>query len=194
MAPPQLDEPSIPNLLGAILFSGYVTAAVLLTAIITYNLYGTHQNLLIVKSKSPDDSPLSKAKHVQLFASLAALSFSVLSYHMMHFLVVSYVAWSTERQILIPDRLFGEGGLIGRGNSSRVDLHIWHWLTTSTLFLDFAEIICQDGAKYWWTQQALLVTMACCHFMAIEGTLYAFPFIRSCSRHITPKTELTETC
>lgn len=170
MAAPQLDELFTTNLLGALIFSAYVTSAILLTGLITYNLYCTYQSSLVAKLKLPDNRLPSEDTHVQLFASLAAFSFSILSYHMMHFLVVSYAAWSTERQILVPDKLFGEGGFIVIGNSSGIDLHIWHWLTTSTLFLDFAEMICQDSAKYWWTQQALLVTMACCHFMAIEGT------------------------
>ena len=186
MAPPPLDEPSTANLLGALLFSAYVTSAILLTGIITYTLYRTHQSRLIASLDSPNNQPQSEEKHIQLFASLAALSFSVLSYHMMHFLIVSYAAWSTERQIMIPDRLFGEGGFIVMGNSPGMDLHIWHWLTTSTLFLDFAEIICQDSAKYWWTQQALLVTMACCHFITIEGASHVLPFISNSKTYIAP--------
>ena len=184
MAAPQVDVPSTTNLLGALLFSAYVTLAILLTGLITYNLYCTYHASLVANLKSSDNQGRSEGKHLQLFALLAALSFAVLSYHMMHFLILSYAAWSTEKQTHLPERLSSEGGFTVTGNSPGTDLHIWYWLSTSTLFLDFAEIICQDSAKYWWTQQALLITMACCFFMSIEGPSHILSLILGYTIHM----------
>ena len=158
------------NLAGALIFTVYVVSALFFTGVIIAMLLYSPQS---AHGSSSSSSPktrdrLSHGKRLQIFASLSVLSFAILSYHMMDFLIVSYKAWALERDTEVPQRLFGHDGLIDlRQGITRV--YIWQWLTSSTLFQDFAEIICGSSARYWWTQQALLTTMIWVFFMSIEG-------------------------
>ncbi|KAL8978180.1 MAG: hypothetical protein Q9205_006177, partial [Flavoplaca limonia] len=54
---------------------------------------------------------------------------------------------------------------------------IWQWLTESALFLNFAETICKNSANFWWTQQALFVSMASALFISIEGSRRQIPHL-----------------
>lgn len=112
-------------------------------------------------------------KRLQIFSALSVLSFSTLSYHMLSYLIGSYQDWAGTNRVLLPQRILGNAGIVGR-KDQRVELHIWEWLTSSTLFQDFAITICNDSARFWWTQQALLVSMAWSVFMSFEG-LFVLP-------------------
>jgi len=154
------------NLSGAIIFTAYVASALFLTALIAYNLitaYGTLPSSYL--SKRHGRSSISS--HIQVFLTLTVLSFSVLSYHMPNFLIKSYISWAKQQGIQLPLSIFGRNGLIGREG---VQLHVWHWLTGSTLFLDFAQEICGTWPRYWWTSQALWATMGVSIFMGFHGT------------------------
>lgn len=164
--PSHAPETSKYNLSGAIIFTAYVISALFLTAFIAYNLITAYSALpSSYLSKRHGSSSISS--HIQVFLTLTVLSFSVLSYHMLNFLITSYISWAKELGIQLPRSIFGRNGLIGREG---VQLHVWQWLTGSTLFLDFAKEICGTWPRYWWTSQALWATMGVSIFMGFHGT------------------------
>ena len=159
--PSKLDT-SLYNLSGALIFTGYVLSALFLTIFLTIHLTQKHYSLPPKKAQSTLHSRL------QIFTALSVISFSMLSYNMLQYLIASYRTWAAEHSIPLPQRWSGEKGLLG-AQDQRVQIHVWQWLTTSTLFQDFAQTICGDSARFWWTQQALLVTMGWTVFMSVEG-------------------------
>ena len=153
-----VDPEALPihNLAGAIIFVGYVLAALLLTILIISDLYHAYQ------SRCSSYTKRSPYVQLQVFGALAALSFSTLSYHMLSYLVYSYQDWARSADFTTIKNRYDL--LTGAGLES-----IWHWLIESTLFKHFAETICMSAANFWWTQGALLVTMASALFISIEG-------------------------
>lgn len=144
------------NLTGALIFTAYVLAALFLAVFIIVDLATRYRDL----AQTPSSTLTTKLKfRLQLFSALSALSFSVLSYHMLNYLILSYRVWATANDVSLPRRL----------PSDIAGLHVWRWLTSSTLFLDFAQTICGTSARFWWTQQSLLVTLGWNVFMVFEG-------------------------
>ena len=160
-------ETPLYNLSGALIFTAYVLSALFLTAFIT-------NSLRVQYKKTPHKGEHGREKQIQTFCAVSVLSFSTLSYHMLNYLIVSYQAWSKGHGYKLPSSLFGSNSLLGT-REQRVPLHIWSWLTESTLFADFATTICSNNARFWWTQQALLVTMAWSVFMSLEGVPAPLP-------------------
>ncbi|KAL8693386.1 MAG: hypothetical protein Q9218_001778 [Villophora microphyllina] len=156
------------NVAGAVIFTGYVLGALLLTMLIVTDLYKAYHSQS--PSKPSPNSISIVSKQLQIYIALAVLSFSTLSFHMLNYLIYSYRAWATHTS---PGTIQGPGEVLsGQGLQS-----IWQWLTQSTLFKDFAETICENSANYWWTQQALLVTMASALFISIEGSRRQVPHL-----------------
>lgn len=125
------------NFLGAAIFWLYIVAALTFTGITIHT---------IIKL------PASGSRHVATFATLALLSFTAISFNMLHILVQSFQLWTKQRDPM--------------GLSVYT---IWNWSITSTLFRDFGEAIVEDEPRYLWTQSALLATLAVCLYMACEG-------------------------
>ncbi|KAL8810242.1 MAG: hypothetical protein Q9223_002558 [Gallowayella weberi] len=153
----------IHNVGGAIMFVGYVIAALFLSMLVVHDIYKAHTSTTL----SSSNRGKNVSSQSQLFIALALLSFSILSYHMLSYLIYSYQGWVTSKGVdVLP-------GLHDPYVFTRSTLHftqqIWQWLTESTLFQNFAETICNDSATFWWTQQALLVTMVSALFISIEG-------------------------
>ena len=146
------------NSAGAVIFVLYVISALVFTGVI----------IGILLSSPQWHQKLCHASTVQIFAALSVLSFSVLSYHMLSFLILSYESWASAEDIRIPQSFFGHNGL-ANFRENGIDVRVWDWLISSALFRDFAETICGDSARYWWTLQALLATMTWNVFMSIEG-------------------------
>ena len=141
------------NLVGAILFVLYILAALFLTGLILFTLYQTDSNRSFKSVRSRNARIL--------FASIATLSFSTLSYHMLHFLFRSYHSWSAEHGLKRPSSLIAAI----RGE----DFYPWYWASTSTLFSDFANELCMDFSEYWWTCLELLWSFQVSLFMTVEG-------------------------
>lgn len=154
------------NLTGALIFSAYVISALVLTILICGSLISQYKRLR--ETGEGSKRTIDVEKRLEILSALSVLSFSTLSYNMLSYLIVSYQSWAQSHSVPLPRQFLGDGGLLGAGDES-VQLHIWKWLTSSTLFQDFAEAICGDSARFWWTQQALLVTMAWSVFMSFEG-------------------------
>ena len=153
------------NVVGALIFFGYIMAAIFFTSIIIKDL--------VVRTSAPSTDPKHNSASpslngkVQIFALLSLVSFSVLSYHMLGFLLRSYFEWATTRNIALQTNFHGMEGAISmfyRHNMVRM----WTWATQSTLFRDFAEDILRPS-NYWWTAQALIFSMGWNTYMAFEG-------------------------
>jgi hypothetical protein len=147
------------NVLGAIIFLSYILAALGLTLLISSDLLKAFNAFLDSKANTSHRFTLAL-----LFAAFATISLSSLSYHMLNVLMSSYVEWAENAKIPLPQSFFG-----GLGNDSFSLANIWTWARSSTLFQDFAEVICNDAVRFWWAQQALLLSIGWNTFMAIEG-------------------------
>jgi len=147
------------NVLGAVLLFSYILAALGLTALISSDLL--HAFNTLVKSNA---NPSRRINLVLVFAAFAAISFSSLSYHLLNILIASYVEWAQTASIPLASSFFG-----GLSDHSVSLPNIWTWAKSSALFQDFADIICNDAVRFWWTQQVLLLSIGWNTFMAIEG-------------------------
>ena len=153
------------NTIDALIFSAYVIAALFFTIYICLDLLLAYHKQGVANDSHPN---VKSKRNLQVFSTLATLSFSSLSYQMLKYLIVSYAKWAEINAIPLPQRPFGNESLLGSGDR-RIEVFIWQWLTSSTLFQDFAQTICSNSARFWWTQQALLVTMGWSVFMSFEG-------------------------
>jgi hypothetical protein len=156
-------EHSSENVLGAIVFFSYIITAVGLTWVILSDLskaYGTFS-----RSKA---NTIHRSNLILVFASFAAISFSSMAYHMLNVLIYSYAQWAADINVALPRTFIA--ALKGLTNE-RFYSNIWTWTKSTTLFQDFAEVLCNDPIRFWWTQQALLLSIGWNTFMAIEGKL-----------------------
>lgn len=155
------------NLLGALIFFSYIAAALALTATVIYDIYTAYHG----RRTHPDTQDLhlglSKSA-LPLRLTLAFLSFTTLSYHMLSFLIDSYTAWSLATDRPLPTSILGSQSLLGI-SGDRTPLEIWTWATSSTLFQNFAEAICRPSGHYWWTQKALVFSFVWNVYMAEKG-------------------------
>ena len=173
------------NLAGALIFTAYVASALFLTGFISTSLFHAYRS-----SKAPIGS-LSNGKpsldtRILPCVSLSILSFSVLSYHMLFFLIDSYTTWAQDRQIALPQNMFrSDGVLLGMIGVGQRKVMVWRWLTTSSLFQDFATDICDDWGRYWWTCQALVITMSVGLWMGRKGMRVSLFFTSSFHNHMS---------
>jgi len=138
-------QSSVTNYLGASIFISYIIAALVLVYLISGELDARYRRLVAQKKGNA-----SQWKQFKLFVTLSSISFAVLSWNMLHFLITSYNAWSA-RQV----------SALLHTSTSYVDLavSVWQWTIHSTLFLDFARSLCASQSGYWWVMQALMATM-----------------------------------
>lgn len=125
------------NVLGALLFLGYIVAALVFSARawkIIWNRYKSMAASEVEKRKS----------RLQLFLTLALLGFSILSYNMLSFLILSYMDWAQRHNI--------------RTQWEQLPTLLWQWMSHATLFEDFARSLVSIPARSLWTQLALLQT------------------------------------
>ena len=170
--------PTDGNIVGAVIFLSYILAALLFTSLIVFDIAEAHSRQYKVLRSHDGASRNAKFSNKQgvdryLFTlvSLAVLSFTTLSYHMMQFLIVSNLEWTTEHLTLADD------------NKSLPDVFasLWPWMKTSTLFQDFATAICRTEERFLWTQSALLLSLGWNVWMAVEGKLIITRALVTCS-------------
>ena len=160
----------ISNATGAIVFVGYVFAALFLTTFLIYSLLSTYLSLDSIYKRVID-------KKLQVLTMLLCVSFCVLSYLMLSYLIVSYKkTWVTARNILLPIQSHELINIVGYSDRTP-QLHFWQWLKTSTLFRNFAQTICMSSGAFFWTGQALVATMTWSVFMGVEGVKHPFMLI-----------------
>lgn len=158
------------NLSGAVIFCTYILSAIVLTFSICNSLASQYRKMTKARDKKV---PNDLKRRIQVFSALSVLSFSMLSYYMLSFLILSCRTWAETHRFLLVRKFWGIPGKVGLlgSQNQKVKLVLWEWLISSTLFQDFALDICNDSARFWWTQQALLMTTAWSVFMSFEGLL-----------------------
>ncbi|KAI9708496.1 MAG: hypothetical protein M1820_003957 [Bogoriella megaspora] len=147
------------NYVGTFLFISYIVSALELTSLLTGQLFMIYEKWTSKQPQSLHPSP----QHILLFASLAVLSFSLLSYNMLAVLFTSYINWC--------DRTGVKAGFAFSEISSDLMPKLWAWTTGSTLFEDFARDLVADGREGWfWTGSALAFTLGICETFGRIGT------------------------
>lgn len=142
-----------PNVLGALIFFGYIIAALVLT----WRIFSNIVALMMRKStetervgkwdggnwSSSQKRALStkrrkekeRSKGWRYFPVAASVSFAVLSWNMLMFLVNSYMTWTTKKELPLADDLRTLHGIAFQLQQ------IWAWSTHTTLFQTFAEFL-----------------------------------------------------
>lgn len=142
------------NLLGAIIFISYIFAALLITGWIVFTLGRLFAPLSLRLDRE-------NIQQICAFAVHATIIFGILSYQMLYFLIASYKDWRAAR---------GLPPVLNLSIWNFDQLYLWEWTKTSTLFLDFARKICTEAnGNWWWTEHALILSMAWNVYMAVEG-------------------------
>lgn len=155
------------NYIGTTLFLSYIVAALLLTSTISYSLYS--QYTIITFSKDPSSRvrnsrqdvkgrlDAARAQQIIIFAILALISFTSISYHMLGFLITSFLDWnngSTTRNVL----------------SVLSSDAVRRWMLETSLFNDFALELVGDAESVLWTQLAIVATWLWNLWIAGKGT------------------------
>ena len=154
------------NVTGAIVFVVYIITALLLTSLIIYDLNVAYASLFAPNRKNKSrPNPVG----IGLLTALSTISFSVLSYHMLNVLILSYQTWADVHSLPLPTSIFSA--------SVSSELHLWHWAKTSTLFRDFTSDITGSAARFWWTQAALSSSMAWSMWMAVKAARTEIPHL-----------------
>lgn len=168
MAPIEPDT-SNSNFQPLVLLGSYLFVTGALTTLIVRNVIYRASNAL-PPSQTTRHRESKRRKHVQIFAALAALSLAMTGYHVYSSLSLSYRVWALERGEMLPNGLFGPGGIVGGGDES-VGLELGRWLKDTSLLLDHWEIIIEKSRRFWWSQQLLLGSTVLSLFMGIEGMI-----------------------
>ncbi|KAF3048679.1 hypothetical protein E8E11_004948 [Didymella keratinophila] len=161
------------NYIGSTIFLSYIVVALYLTSAIAYKLYT--QYVAVFHSYPP--SPPSKFKqngkgkvetrsarkrHVKIYAALALISFTSISWHMLGFLITSLLNWSNNS---------GTRNVFAVLGNNAVD-KLKRWMLETSLFNDFATQLVADGESAVWTQLAILATWFWNLFLASKGRQY----------------------
>lgn len=141
------------NYVGASIFVSYIIAALAVTLMLIKSLWGMYQRI--------PQGALSHAfvQRLWLFTCLSLLSFCVLSYNMLSFLIHSYLTWSKMHS--------------GVGESLLQS--IWTWMTRSTLFFAFGRELVSSQQSLRWTKVALSASMASNFYMSSLSQLLQIP-------------------
>ena len=155
-------QPANYNLVGTILFLAYIIAALVLTALIITDLWRAWRTFPHRTSQPKRRDAVSKK--VAIAAGFALVSFVILSFNMVSFLLGSYEVRANDTGIGML-----EGSSFDFLRSGEFLSYVNQWMLHSTLFQDFAEMITMTPGRLVWTQGALLLTLYWHRFMSIKG-------------------------
>jgi hypothetical protein len=142
------------NYLGTTLFLSYILLALYFTFSISRSLYGQYKRIPALKlAEGVKDA---RTRHIKIYAFLASISFAILSYNMLKFLIQSLTVWARTQNLL------------GR-RLSLLDLRFW--MLETNLFGTFAAELVSKRPSAFWTQAALLGTWFWNVWMACKGKL-----------------------
>ncbi|KAI4622486.1 uncharacterized protein J4E87_006428 [Alternaria ethzedia] len=149
---------SINTYIGTTIFLSYIVAALYATIKISYSLYSQYSAIFNTSSPSKNEklnaAKAARARHIKIYAFLASISFAMLSYHMLMFLITHYLEWSGDKS---------------RSFSNVSADQVKRWMLESTLFQDFAQDLVKDAPNAVWTQAAILATWFWKIYMAQKG-------------------------
>ena len=77
------------------------------------------------------------------------------------------------------DAMYTSQRTFGPSIEDIANLHIWAWAKESTLFEDFARIICGEDRRFWWTHLVLSYSFAWNLYMSVEGQPGLGPGLRT---------------
>lgn len=160
-----LDAALQKNYVGCSIFLAYILAALILTASILRTLYGSYQAHLRVygQLRSPTASSMPGWYLVAYWSVMAIISFSTLSYNMIMFLVSSFQHWDIRNAAAV--------------DSLDLAPRIWIWVTTSSLFSEFALGLFDNDIGFKIVFCSLLGTASGFIMMATQGQRLRVPRI-----------------
>jgi hypothetical protein len=163
-----MDTSVPPNALSGILFVLYVLAALALTAFLFSDLVR-----LASPGRTGTKAP-SVTPQAWLLGLFALISFSLLSYNMLRFLLVHYRDWSVVRGLHLAPAGSGASFVSNDANLQNLAANVWQWLTEAGLFERFARELAGTEPALWWVQCALLHSVLVAVYLEIEGTCGLF--------------------
>lgn len=159
------------NYIGSTLFLSYIVVALYLTSTIAYSLYTQYTAVFHSHPSSPPskfkqngagkvETRNARARHIQIYTFLALISFASISWHMLGFLITSFLDWnrSGTRNVF---------AVLGNNAFDKLK----RWMLEMSLFNDFAVQLVSDGESAVWTQAAILATWFWNLFLASKGML-----------------------
>lgn len=148
------------NVLGTSLFLSYIALALYFTSDVLFALY--YESGKAHAPRSHNDR-----RKLKLLSALALVSFAALSFHMLKFLIGSFLTWNTSNIFFKPDE-----------NLSLFE-RIWHWMLGTNLFESFGKELVGAAPSTAWTQIALLGTWFWNVWIAERGTTYCISIAQS---------------
>ncbi|KAK7970250.1 hypothetical protein PG988_009323 [Apiospora saccharicola] len=154
--------------------SAHLSLVVYLSYAVGTSLYTSY------KSQSPSQRTRQRVsrrvKLAPIFVGLAAAALSLATYTTVRYAALSYRAWADHRGYALPQRWFGDGGLVP-DTSNSTELYVAHWLSDTPVYFDAFEIIAEKARRFWWGQQIDLATVAWSMLLAIEGRRRRIPLL-----------------
>ncbi|KAF2998552.1 hypothetical protein E8E13_005404 [Curvularia kusanoi] len=165
------------NYIGSTLFLSYIVVALYLTLTISYSLYTQFTSLFRSSPASPfskssqngADQPSirnARARHIKIYGALALLSFGSISYHMLGFLITSFLDWhgsTSPRNVLAVL------------SSSNAVSQLKAWMLQTGLFNNFAAELVADPQSAVWAQLAVLSSWGWNLWMGRKALQYNLP-------------------
>lgn len=179
------------NTTGAILFFSYVFAALYFTSCIVLSISHLSTRCPVPSKPSYEESSRYRRKpprkgewvwHHGAFATFCALSlasFTVLSWNMLNFLIVSYLGWSAKHGVSIASPVLGLSQFLQWVQS------VWSWATGSNLFQTFAEDLISNPTQWKLVRAALVYSYTWNSWMSTLGEAYLSPCSRSTGSRCT---------
>jgi hypothetical protein len=142
------------NYIGTIIFLSYILLALSTTISIVSSLY-TQYTALVTHASAQDKHIRTAVRRIKLFVLLASVSFAMLSYHMLFFLITHYYTSF--------DTVSANG--------------LKEWMIDSNLFRDFAQDLVSTRWNAVVTHVAILETWFWGVWMAWKGLYFPFHLI-----------------
>lgn len=174
------------NYVGSAFFLSYIAVALYLTFTISYSLYTQYTSAFHSHPASPPskfkqngvgqvETRNARARHIKIYLGLALLSFTSISWHMLGFLITSFLDWNngSTRNIIV-----------ALGNNAAHKLK--SWMLETSLFNDFAVQLVADRESALWTQLAILATWGWNLWLAMKGTFSSAPQYNPPTSPLTP--------
>ncbi|KAK8027613.1 hypothetical protein PG991_004669 [Apiospora marii] len=151
-------------------------------SLVVYLSYAVGSSLYTsYKSQSPSQHTRQRlsrrVKLAPVFVGLAAAALSLAAYSAVRYAALSYRAWADHRGYALPQRWFGDGGLVPDTTRNSTELYVAHWLSDTPVYFDAIEIIAEKARRFWWGQQIDLATVAWSMLLAIEGRRRRIPLL-----------------
>merc|ERR1712093_2252 len=156
------------NLVGAGIFLSYIAAALFFTSRVVGRIRRQY------KSHSATAGRAESTKDMNVFVTLACISFIVTSYNMLSFLFLSFSHYCKAHGR--PSPSFANASLEAASDALPL---IWDWISHSNLFEDFVQAIVKTPQGWWWAQANLLGNMVFTSIIADRFKVEGLPGLAS---------------